>query len=53
MRFVGREIQPSATSKIIIKAPWTFRGSEAIPADWPMENINLWPIKRGNRTIFN
>lgn len=53
MRFVGREMQPSATSKIIIKAPWTFRGSEAIPSDWPMENINLWPIKKGNRTIFN
>ena len=52
VRFVGREVQQSVTSKLIIKAPWTFLGSEAIPNDWPMENCNLWPLKTGNRTTF-
>ena len=52
MRFVGREMEPQYISKMIIKAPWTFNGSESVPNDWPMENCNLWPIKAGNRTLF-
>ena len=52
IRFIGREMDPQFISKLIVKSPWFFRGSEAIPADWPMENCNLWPIKTGNRTLF-
>ena len=52
VRFVGREMGPQFVSKMIIKTPWTFRGSESLPNDWPMENCNLWPIKTGNRTLF-
>ena len=54
MQFVGRESGKSGfISKLVIKAPWTFKGSECIPTDgWPQEQFNLWPLKTGERTIF-
>ena len=50
--FIGRDVMPSSFSKLIVKAPWTFLGADKIPADWPLEGINLWPIKTGCRTIY-
>lgn len=51
--FVGREVAQTVFSKLILKAPWTFRGSECIPTQgWPGEEYNLWPLKTGCRTVF-
>ena len=53
LNFVGREAVNSVFSKIVLRAPWTFKGSECIPTEgWPQECFNLWPLKTGERTIF-
>ena len=53
MTFVGREQCKTQFAKMVLKAPWTFKGSESIPMEgWPQEMYNLWPLKTGKRTIF-
>lgn len=53
VNFVGREFTKTAFSKLILRAPWTFRGSECIPSEgWPTEEFNMWPLKTGCRTVF-